>query len=155
MRFPTVTGQNLAGRTYRLPMDFEGRANLVLVVFKRYQQGQVDSWVPVVDELRKQYPAFQYYELPTIGRTYRYVRGFIDGGMRAGIPDPETRERTITLYLEKDAFRRRLAIADERMIHVLLVDGEGDVVWRTKGPRTPGGEESLRGAVDRLLSVRA
>ncbi len=38
---------------------------------------------------------------------------FINEGMRAGIPDPATRERTITLYIDKPAFQHALDMPDE------------------------------------------
>jgi hypothetical protein len=53
--------------------------------------------------------------------------------MRAGIPDSTARERTVTLYLDKAAFRRQLDIPDERDVHVLLVTRDGEIVWRTAG----------------------
>jgi hypothetical protein len=67
--------------------------------------------------------------------------------MRAGIPDPVARERTITLYVDKDPFRQTLALADEGDIYVLLLDGEGRVLWREEGSFTPAKGESLREAI--------
>ncbi|MBN2472702.1 MAG: hypothetical protein JXN59_18405, partial [Anaerolineae bacterium] len=57
----------------------------------------------------------------------------LDMGMRMGIPDRHTRETTITLYLDKPAFRRALEIPHEDGITVLLVDQAGNVLWRTMG----------------------
>jgi hypothetical protein len=44
--------------------------------------------------------------LPTIRALNAFSKFFINEGMRAGIPNPKSRERTITLYLEKDDFRQ-------------------------------------------------
>jgi hypothetical protein len=57
----------------------------------------------------------------------------INRGMRGGIDDRGARERTITLYLDKEPFKRALGIAVEREIHVLVVDRGGRVLWRTAG----------------------
>ncbi len=38
----------------------------------------------------------------------------LNEGMRAGIPERATRAHTITLYLDKAAFRQALAIPDEQ-----------------------------------------
>jgi hypothetical protein len=73
------------------------------------------------------------YELPTLGRRYRLMRSFIDGGMRRGIPDAAVRAATITLYIDKSPFRDSLRLPDEDRIYVLLVDKEGKVFWRGAG----------------------
>jgi hypothetical protein len=73
------------------------------------------------------------YELPVLSLAYRLARPFIDGGMRAAIPDPAVRRRTITLYLDKVAFRAALGVPDEDRIHVRLVDRAGATHWRAYG----------------------
>jgi hypothetical protein len=61
------------------------------------------------------------------------MRSFIDGGMRRGIPDAAVRAATITLYIDKDPFKRSLGIASEDDIYVLLVDRAGTIHWRARG----------------------
>ena len=78
-------------------------------------------------------PGTEYYEIPTIKRMIAPMRWMINGGMRGGIDDRGARARTITLYLDKEPFKRALAITDENTIHVLIVDRDGRVLWRTTG----------------------
>jgi hypothetical protein len=75
--------------------------------------------------------------------------------MRAGIPDRLARERTITLYLGKDAFRQALDMPDEDHIYVLLLDVDGHVLWRERGVCTPDKEAELEDQVARALSEAA
>jgi hypothetical protein len=135
-RFPSVTGRSLTGRTFRLPADFEGDLNIVLVAFKRHQQNDVDTWTPYLSPLAARHATLRVYELPTLGRGYRLMRPIIDGGMRGGIPDSAVRGATITLYIDKAPFRDALGIPDENRIHVLLVDPTGRILWRSAGPYT-------------------
>jgi hypothetical protein len=93
------------------------------------------------------YPELRYYELPTIARLNPVTRWFIDRGMRGGISDPAARAATITLYIDKEPFRRALGIEGERTITVLLLDARGRVVWRTEGPRTDAVTQELNRAV--------
>lgn len=132
-RFPVVTSENLEGRSFTLPRDFDGERNVVFVAFERRQQREVDSWVPFVKALAARVPAIEYYEIPTIKRMVAPMRWMINRGMRGGIDDLGARERTITLYLDKEPFKRALGITSEREIHVLVVDREGNVSWRTTG----------------------
>jgi hypothetical protein len=147
MQFPTVSGSNLQRKKLTLPHDFEGEQNLVFIAFQQWQQRQVDTWIPFARELETAYPGLLYYELPTIQRLNILARTFVNEGMRAGIPDPVARERTITLYLEKEAFRVALQLPGEDDIYVLLLDGQGRVLWRTEGSFTPEKGESLAVAI--------
>ena len=142
-RFPTVEGRNLEGRAFRLPEGLAGELNIVLIAFLREQQRDVDSWMPFLAPIAASRPEVKVYELPTLGRGYRVVRSFIDGGMRGGIPDRAVRETTITLYIDKSPFRKSLRLADERRIHILVVTRDGRVLWRADGPFDAAAGESL------------
>jgi len=92
-------------------------------------------------------PGFHYYELPTIQRPNAFTRWFIDTGMRHGIPDRKARERTTTLYLEKQPFLDSLLITDQKQIYAFLVDREGKVLRRSEGVFDETKGASLRSAL--------
>lgn len=132
--FPKVDGKNLEGKSFHLPKDFEGELNLAFLAFQRAQQLVVNTWLPTADILEKIHPELRYYELPTISRLNVVSRWFINAGMRSGIKDPKSRKKTVTLYLDKRAFREALGMEDEDNIYILLMDREGTVRWRSEGP---------------------
>jgi hypothetical protein len=142
-----VTGSNLHREKLSLPQEFQGEQNLLLIAFQQWQQAQVNTWIPFAQKLEDTHPGVRYYELPIIRRLNALSRTFINEGMRAGIPDPVARERTITLYLDKVAFREALQLASEEDIQVLLVDREGRVQWRAEGSLTPDKAAALTEAV--------
>jgi hypothetical protein len=147
MQFPSVTGSNLQRRKLDLPEGFEGELNLVLIAFQQWHQSQVDTWIPLARQLEEAHPALRYYDLPTIQRLNALARTFINEGMRAGIPDRVARERTITLYLDKAAFREALQLPGEDDIYVLLLDRQGQVLWQTEGNFAPEKGDSLTAKV--------
>ena len=149
-RFPSVEGANLEGRRMVLPADFEGALDVVVIAFQREQQRDVDSWMPFLNRLAAERRELKVYELPTLGRRYRPIRSFIDGGMRRGIPDAAVRAATVTLYIDKSAFRRALRLDDEDRIYVLLVDPDAHVHWRASGPFDANVAEELR---QRVVSI--
>ncbi len=151
MTFPTVSGSNLLREKLTLPQDFQGRFNLVFIPFEQWHQMEVDSWMTVVKELEEQFDGLVYYELPTIQSRNILYKTFINEGMRAGIPDPKTRERTITLYLDKPDFRAALDMKDEEHIYILVVDRQGKEFFRTRGPYSRDGEAALRQICGKLL----
>lgn len=145
--FPVIEAESLRGRALRLPDDFRGQRNLLLVAYEREQQADIDTWLAVLDTLAPQLPDFAYYELPTIGSSYKWMRAVIDGGMKQGIPDRAQRDRTITLYLDVDWFRAQIGTAGNDSIAALLVDREGNIAARWYGRYSAARGDSLRGAV--------
>jgi hypothetical protein len=151
MTFPIVSGSNLLRQKKTLPQDFQGRLNLVFIPFQQWQQMEVNSWVPLAGELEEQFENLFYYELPTIQSRNSFYRMFINEGMRAGIPNQKSRERTITLYLNKADFRAALGMPDEDHTYILLVDRQGNEFFRTRGPYNREAEASLRQALLQFL----
>lgn len=155
MKFPNVEGVNLLRQRVSLPGDLRGEINLVFVPFHQWHQALVDSWLPFARQLEQDHPGLCYYELPTIQRMNKLYQTFINEGMRAGIPNSLTRERTITLYLDKQAFRRALNLASEQDIYVLLIDRQGNVLHRAQGIFTPEKGSALAWAAAGWLHARA
>lgn len=143
MTFPTVNGSNLQRAKLTLPQDFESDYNLLFIAFQQWHQDEVNTWIPLAESCEAQFPGLVYYELPTIRSLNAFSRFFINEGMRAGIPNPKSRERTITLYLEKDDFRTALGLEDEEHIFALLIDHQGNELWRARGPHSQVSEASL------------
>lgn len=152
MKFPIVQGSNLSGKHYRLPRDFEGEYNVVIIPFQRHQQDNVDSWGPFLEKLAGKHSAVRYYELPTIQNYGRLQQFFIDRGMRGGIPDPSVRARTITLYLDVATFAAALDLPTIDDIYILLVNRHGDVLWRTHGDYTEEKGQALASQLEKLFA---
>ncbi len=149
--FPTVSGSNLAREELEFPRDFAGELNLLFVPFLREQQAVVNTWIPYTEALESSTTGLVYYELPTIYQMPMVSRTFINEGMRAGIPDPMARERTVTLYVDRDQFMQATGIAGKNDVHILLVDRTGNILWRTVGVFDEEKGQSLRRAVDNAL----
>ncbi|MCX7020183.1 MAG: hypothetical protein WCK47_14240 [bacterium] len=147
--FPALSASNLEGVRYELPGDFEGELNLLIIAFQRRHQEDVNTWLPFVRELRGHLPILHYYELPVISRGNPVFRLWLDNAMKAGIPGKESRSSTITLHVDKPAFRAALDITDEDDICVILTDKLGHVLWRTQGPM----DDAKRMALARLLQT--
>jgi len=151
MTFPKVSGSNLLRQKLTLPQDFQGKFNLIFIPFEQWQQMEVDSWMALAKKLEEQFEGLVFYELPTIQSRNSFYQIFINEGMRAGIPNPKTRERTITLYLDKSDFRTALDMSDEAHIYVLVVDRQGKEFFRTRGPYRSEGEAALRQILGQLI----
>jgi len=150
MKLPIVKGSNLKRQKMTFPDDFAGEINLVFIAFLRRHQDLIDEWVPFVDQLAQENSDFHYYEFPTLPRKGPIYRTFLNEGMRAGIPNEATRARTITLYLDKRAFRKALNIDNEQNIWIYLFDKSGNVLWCTEGRFTKEKSEALRNFLNQI-----
>lgn len=152
MKLPRVEGSNLNRQKMTFPDDFAGEMNLVFIAFLRWHQDLIDQWVPFVAQLAGEFPDLHYYEFPTLPDRGVFYRTFLNEGMRAGIPNPTTRARTITLYLDKATFKKALDIASERNIWLYLFDRSGQVLWRVEGRFTEEKGAALRDFVRQRVS---
>jgi uncharacterized surface protein with fasciclin (FAS1) repeats len=136
-RFPALEATNLEGRRFVLPGGLDGERNLCLIAFQQWQQREVDTWLGALEGSRAgNAPGFAWWEFPTGRRLGERMEKFVDMGMRAGIPSLAARERTITLWTDKPAFLKALEIPGDATIQVILIDREGQVLWRTEGSWT-------------------
>lgn len=150
MKFPSISSKDLNGRQRTLPNDFEGNWNLLLIAYEQWQQNEVNTWLPVVDKLENDVDGFHYYELPVVGEMGMFGRMQLDYWMRNGIPDSETRDRTITLYTDQTDFRDALEIPDQEHIALLMLDNDGNVIWRGDGAYSSDTAKSLIDEVESL-----
>mgnify|MGYP001817003203 CR=1 FL=1 len=133
VHFPTVSGFNLNRQEFTFPRDLAGELNILFVPFLQRQQLVVNTWIPFAQETEAAFPGVVYYELPTIDEMPALSRMFVNEGMRAGIPDETARERTVTLYIDTRKFMDATDIPAKDEVHVLLVNRNGDILWRTTG----------------------
>ncbi len=132
--FPTIQSENLNKETITLPDDLRGNPALLLIAYRQDQQENINTWLGHIGTIEEQIPGVRILELPTISsRNWGWMAGFIDGGMRKGIPDPAARARTVTLYTDVGLFNQALMIDDTNTIHAVLLDRDSRVVARVDG----------------------
>lgn len=144
---PHLTGIDLLGEERKIPQTFAGELNIIAIGFEREHQKPINTWIPIADTIIKESPDVRFYEVPIIYKTNALYRGWINNGMRAGIPDKGARERTITVYTDRDKFTKALNM-EMSTIYVLLVDKDGKILWRVKGKATSTKIKSLKEAIN-------
>ncbi len=141
LRFPSVAGRTLLGVDLNLPADLPGDRTLVVVAFQRHQQSQVDLWivraikagVPATPRGQTQPMPLAVVEVPALSASWRPVRRFIDGGMTAGIGDPDVLARTITVYTDVGALRGSLDIPNDDDVWAFVVCRDGSILAQAHG----------------------
>ena len=154
-RFPAVTGRTLLGTELALPRDFPAERTLAVVAFRQWHQARVDRWIaravaggvpPTPRGIAGVLPA-AVVELPVLATGWRPVRRFIDGGMTAGIGDPDVLARTITIYTDVGRFQRAVAIPGSDEVHALVVTRDGTILARGAGDPQDREWDDIRAAL--------
>jgi hypothetical protein len=124
--FPTVTGTNLNKEAIVIPDRYKGKVVLLLIGYTQRAQFDIDRWI--LGALQADVRA-EIVEVPTIaGMMPQMVQGFIDDGMRSGIPSSDWAS-VITVY--GDAPKIVAALGNERpqSAYAILLNKEGRIAW--------------------------
>lgn len=147
--FPSVLGHALSGEVVRLPDDVAGRPVVLLVAYRRAAQLDIDRWLKA---LRRAAPQVEAYEVPTIpSPVYRPLAGWIDAGMRSGVPREQWRS-VVTVYGDGAVVRGFLGEAPRPVAHVVLLDDAGVVRWLDARGFSEAGLQGLLEALRERLS---
>ncbi len=148
MQFPALKVRDLEGAEHVIPDGLPGGPHVVILAFQRWHQSLVQQWKSGLEALTVSHPGTQVWEVPSISSGYRLFRSGIDGGMRAGIPDPETRRHTLTAYADLHALAKALELDALDTVQLFLVDCSGTILWRASGEPDAASLRSLDAAVE-------
>ena len=125
-RLPQVTGTSLANERVTLPNVADGEPLLLLIGYVQDAQFDLDRWLLGLDQLGWSTRTFEVPTLP--GMLPRMFRGFIDNGMRSGIPE-EDWAAVVTVYQEAEKLAQFTGNERSRNGRILLLDGAGRVIF--------------------------
>lgn len=145
-QFPNIDTKDLNGRSLNLPADFNANRALLLIAFEQEQQTQINTWLPLAEELENQGRA-KFYELPVLPSALRLVGGMIENGMRSGIPSQATRAKTLTLYTNVTRFRKNLGLGGKNQIYAVVIDRQGRVLAVQSGTYSSAKADQIRAAL--------
>src|SRR6056297_2658166 len=134
-KFPSIEAETLSQKKVVFPEVTKGKYALILVAFRRQTQGQVDSWLdPFIRKFGKN-SEVTFYEIPMISNNWKSMSGWIDSGMRAGVPQYK-HDHVATYYGKLSPYFDFFDIKDKSLCYAFLLDRSGQIVWREMGAAT-------------------
>lgn len=125
-QFPSVTGAALNGTEWTVPEDMLGEPTLLLVGYLQNAQFDIDRWLVGLFQIDA---SVKVYEIPTIeGMVPSLFAGYIDDGMRSGIPE-EDWGAVITVYGDADKIVDTIGRENRTNAQVVLLDENGVIRW--------------------------
>lgn len=142
--FPAVVGESLRGERVEVPAAFRGKPVVLLVGYLQSSQFDIDRWLLGLSETQVDVAVREVPTLP--GLAPRAFAGWIDSGMRRGIPQ-EDWGSVVTVYA--DAARIAEFTGNEEGLpgRVLLLDAEGGVAFFHDSGFSVGALRRLRDAL--------
>jgi hypothetical protein len=152
-RIPTVRGTSLTNVPVTLPESLKGHVGVLVIGFSRGSRDGVSGWGRRLEADYQSSPAVVYYELPVLASAPGMIRGLIVRSMKSSIP--EGAQSRFVPVLDHEAEWRAVAHYEKPDDpYVLVVDGQGEVVWRTEGQATDAAYAALKQQVE-VLKVKS
>jgi hypothetical protein len=148
-RIPEVHGTSLSNEAVNLPEGLKGKVGVLVVGFSRDSREADSAWGKRLASDYANSSTVAYYEMPVLAGAPRMIRGLIVKSIKSSLPANE--QARFVVILENEAGWKTVThYGRPDDPYVLVVDGQGDVVWQTQGQVTDAAYAALKQQVDAL-----
>jgi hypothetical protein len=151
---PKLRGETLDGRAIVLPDAAAGKVTLLVLGASRKGGDRTGPWREHFLADFASNPRADLYVAALLERVPGIMRGMIRSGMRGGTP-PAGRSHVLTCASDEEAWKKYLAMTDDSLPSVLLLDASGRVRWSYNGVFDPGRFQDLKSATMTALQSRS
>ncbi len=145
--FPAISAEALDKTAVNLPLQLEGKLNLLLLFWARDQEPQIETWTAAAQALQHTQSEFKVYRMLVSAHENALYRWWDNSSLRSAETDPELLHWSVPLYTDKHALQEALGLSgNEHKIAAVLVDRSGHILWKAEGPSTPEGRAGLQAA---------
>jgi hypothetical protein len=147
---PLLEGEALSGKRVQLPAATGHHAAVICLGFSENSRHAVEKWDI---RFRKDFKPSEtplLYTVPVIeGAMGRFAKPFIISGMRKGTPQ-DVQDLTVVAFYSDNDWHQRMQVKDENQAYVVLIDGQGRVVWLYSQPYGEDAYEAMKAEIARL-----
>jgi hypothetical protein len=142
-----TASESLAGQQVTLPDSMKGHLSVVIVGFSRSSQTGVKGWdTGARKELGE---TFDVYQVAVLEDAPRFVRGMLVHAMKGATPAARQNHFLVVVKGEAE-LKKAAAFAEADDAYVLLLDGAGEIRWRTHGAVSDAALKQLREQVEKV-----
>lgn len=145
-QIPKTVAETLAGQAVVVPDSMKGHAAVVIVGFSKSSQDAVKEWDK---SARKQLGATDVYQIAVLEDAPSFVRGMIKRAMKGSVPAERQSHFLVVVKGEAD-LKKAAGFAQADEPYVILLDGAGEIRWRTHGAVNDGAVQELAAKVKEL-----
>jgi hypothetical protein len=148
-RIPEVHGTSLSNEAVNLPEALRGKVGVLVLGFSRGSRDAVAGWGRRLATEYGESPTVMYYQMPVLASVPGMLRGLIVRSMRSSVPGL-AQARFVPIMDNEAAWRTLVHYGLPDDPYLLVVDGQGDVVWQTQGRPTDATYAALKQQVEAL-----
>jgi hypothetical protein len=152
-RIPAVHGTALSGDAVILPDDLKGNLGVLVLGFSQGSREAVAGWGRRLAANYRDSPAVVYYEMPMLAGAPKLLRGMITRSMKSSAPEREL-PHFLPILDNEPAWRAIAHYSKPDDPYVVLVDGQGMVLWETEGAATDAAYAELQRKLEQAWSGR-
>ncbi len=125
--FLELKAETLSKKEITFPTDVSGKSTVLIIAFKGEAQKLVDTWtIPILKKYTNQ--EINFYEIPMISGGYKIAKGFINKGMRSGVPK-KNHGNVATYYGKLKDYKTNLMMNNNKSIYLYLLDKTGKIKY--------------------------
>jgi hypothetical protein len=146
---PKAEGTTLTGKAIVLPEAMKSKVGVLVLGFSHGSQEQVAAWGRRLAADYAQSKDVVYFEVPILAGAPKILRGMIVKKMASSVPKVE-RPHFLPLTENEAGWRTVAHFSKPDDAYVLVIDGNGSVLWQTEGDTT---DATYRRLKEKLAAV--
>jgi hypothetical protein len=148
-RIPAVHGTTFADVKVDLPQALHGKVGIFVIGFSQDSRDAVTTWGKKLAGDFYDSPNVAYYEMPVLASVPKFLRGFVEGRIKASVSD-RGKPHFLPITDNESAWRSLVHYANPDAPYILLVDEQGNVRWQSQGPPTETTYATLKHELETL-----
>ena len=129
---PSTAAETLSGKHVVLANEVRGHAAVLVAGFSHEGGMKVGDWMKVLRG-DSAFATVDLYEIAMLQGAPGIFRGMIKSGMRKGTT-PAEQGHTLVMTQDQGQWEKFFGVADDKDPYVVLVNANGEVMWRGHGP---------------------
>ncbi len=146
-RIPVTRGTSFAGSAVALPDDLRGKVGVLVLGFSKSSGDVCKGWGEHLATSYSRSRDVVYYQLPELESVPKLFRGMVLGSMKSSVPQSD-QAHFMPIFSDEVAWKSVARFGNPDDAYVLVVDGDGKVLWQTSGHVSDAAFAALREQVE-------
>lgn len=129
-RIPAFRGTTFTNQPVSLPEDLQGKIGVLVIGYSQGSREAVAGWGKRLATDYRGSSSVLYYEMPVLASVPRLLRGYVTNKIKSEVSEP-ARPRFVPITENEAAWRALTHYERGDNAYVIVVDGEGTVLWQT------------------------
>jgi hypothetical protein len=151
-KIPELHGTSFTNQPVNLPQDLQGKIGILVVGFSQGSREAVTAWGKRLATDYSDSPSVKFYELPVLAGVPKFMRGLVAGKIKNSVSD-RGRPHFVPVTENEAGWRALTHYERGDDACVLVVDGQGLVVWQNQGNFSESAYGAMKEQVEKLRSA--